>query len=90
MGIKIDNSKLKLKFNLRLHRKMDDWPNSESLLYEIARYVELQSSNKMPKDKLYEIVGNSDTVESLIGSLVEDGYVQDLNDSVELITHDWR
>ena len=47
MGINIDPKKLKLKYELKVYKKMDSWPCSEDVLYEIARYLEYKEKNKI-------------------------------------------
>ena len=56
MGINIDPNKLKLKYELKVYKKMDSWPCSEDVLYEIARYIEYKEKNKISKSKLLEMV----------------------------------
>ena len=51
MGIPIDQTKLKLKYELKVHRKTKTWPDAEAVLYEVARYLEFQDTNIIKKQK---------------------------------------
>ena len=60
MGINIDPQKLKLKYELKVYKKMDSWPCSEDVLYEIARYVEFKEKNQISKTKLLDMISHDE------------------------------
>ena len=92
MGIPIDSKKLKLKYELKVHRKLDSWPSSEDVLYEISRYVEHKEKNNITKVKLLDLVSNDEEkLNSILSELIKKQFLKQENEnSFTLLKHGWE
>jgi hypothetical protein len=92
MGINIDPKKLKLKYELKVYKKMDSWPCSEDVLYEIARYLEYKEKNKISKSKLLEIVlQDEEKLQLILNELLKKQFLQQENETTFiLLKHGWE
>ena len=92
MGIKINPEKLPLKYELKVHRKMKNWPDAEGVLYEMARYLEFQDSTEIKKKKLLEIVSNDeDKLDLIIKKIQKKQFIEQVDDSTfNLLKHGWE
>lgn len=92
MGINIDPNKLKLKYELKVYKKMDSWPCSEDVLYEIARYLEYKEKNKISKSKLLEIVlQDEEKLQLILNELLKKQFLQQENETTFiLLKHGWE
>lgn len=91
MGIPIDQTKLKLKYELKVHRKTKTWPDAEGVLYEVARYLEFQDTNIVKKQKLTEIVNDEEKLEMIIRTLCKKNILKAVDeDNFQLLTHGWE
>lgn len=91
MGIPIDQTKLKLKYELKVHRKTKNWPDAEGVLYEVARYLEFQDTNIVKKQKLTEIVNDEEKLEMIIRTLCKKNFLKAVDeDNFQLLTHGWE
>ena len=92
MGINIDPQKLKLKYELKVYKKMDSWPCSEDVLYEIARYLEYKEKNKISKSKLLEMVlQDEEKLQLILNELLKKQFLQQENETTFiLLKHGWE
>ena len=92
MGINIDPNKLKLKYELKVYKKMDSWPCSEDVLYEIARYLEYKEKNKISKSKLLEMVlQDEEKLQLILNELLKKQFLQQENETTfNLLKHGWE
>lgn len=92
MGIPIDPKKLKLKHELKVYKKMDSWPCSEDILYEISRYVEFKEKNQISKTKLLEIVSqDEEKLKEILNELIKKQFLrQDNETTFTLLKHGWE
>lgn len=92
MGIKINPDLLPLKYELKVHRKTNSWPDAEGVLYEIARYLEFQDSTHIKKSKILEIVSNDeDKFELIIKTLLKKEFIHQIDDlTFNLLKHGWE
>jgi hypothetical protein len=92
MGINIDPNKLKLKYELKVYKKMDSWPCSEDVLYEIARYLEYKEKNKISKSKLLEMVlQDEEKLQLILNELLKKQFLQQENETTFiLLKHGWE
>jgi hypothetical protein len=92
MGINIDPNKLKLKYELKVYKKMDSWPCSEDVLYEIARYLEYKEKNRISKSKLLEIVlQDEEKLQLILNELLKKQFLQQENETTFiLLKHGWE
>jgi hypothetical protein len=91
MGIPIDPTKLKLKYELKVHRKTKSWPDAEGVLYEVARYLEHQDTNIVKKQKLSEIVSDGEKLDMIIQSLCKKKFIEQVDESnFQLLKHGWE
>ena len=92
MGINIDPNKLKLKYELKVYKKMDSWPCSEDVLYEIARYIEYKEKNKISKSKLLEMVlQDEEKLQLILNELLKKQFLQQENETTFiLLKHGWE
>lgn len=92
MGIPIDPQKLKLKHELKVYKKMDSWPSSEDVLYEISRYVEFKEKNQVSKTKLLDMVSNDEEkLKHILNELIKKQFLQQDSDSTfTLLKHGWE
>ena len=92
MGINIDPNKLKLKYELKVYKKMDSWPCSEDVLYEIARYLEYKEKNKISKSKILEMVLQyEEKLQLILNELLKKQFLQQENETTFiLLKHGWE
>lgn len=92
MGIPIDPQKLKLKYELKVYRKMDSWPSSEDILYEVSRYVEHKEKAQISKTKLLEMVSqDSEKLQIILDELIKKSFLkQDNENTFTLLKHGWE
>jgi len=92
MGIPLDPKKLKLKYELKVYRKMDSWPSSEDVLYEVARYVELKEKAQISKTKLLDMVSqDSEKLQIILDELIKKQFLkQDNETTFTLLKHGWE
>lgn len=91
MGIPIDSTKLKLKYELKVHRKTKTWPDAEGVLYEVARYLEFQDTDIVKKQKLSEIVNDEEKLEMIIRTLCKKKFLKEVDkENFQLLTHGWE
>lgn len=92
MGIPIDPQKLKLKYELKVYRKMDSWPSSEDILYEVSRYVEHKEKSQISKTKLLEMVSqDSEKLQIILDELIKKSFLkQDNENTFTLLKHGWE
>jgi hypothetical protein len=92
MGINIDPNKLKLKYELKVYKKMDSWPCSEDVLYEIARYLEYKEKNRISKSKLLEMVlQDEEKLQLILNKLLKKQFLQQENETTFiLLKHGWE
>jgi predicted transcriptional regulator len=92
MGIPIDPQKLKLKHELKVYKKMDSWPCSEDVLYEISRYVEFKEKNQISKTKLLDMVSNDEEkLQHILNELIKKQFLQqDSENTFTLLKHGWE
>lgn len=92
MGIPLDPNKLKLKYELKVYRKMDSWPSSEDVLYEVARYVELKEKAQISKTKLLDMVSqDSEKLQIILDELIKKQFLkQDNETTFTLLKHGWE
>lgn len=91
MGIPIDSTKLKLKYELKVHRKTKTWPDAEGVLYEVARYLEFQDTDIVKKQKLSEIVNDEEKLEMIIRTLCKKNFLKEVDkENFQLLTHGWE
>ena len=91
MGIPIDQTKLKLKYELKVHRKTKTWPDAEAVLYEVARYLEFQDTNIIKKQKLTEIVNDEEKLEIIISKLCKKQFLKQTDgETFQMLKHGWE
>jgi hypothetical protein len=92
MGILINPNKLKLKYELKVYKKMDSWPCSEDILYEVAKYVEHKEKNQISKSKLLDMVSqNEEKLELILKELLKKQFLKQENEnSFTLLKHGWE
>lgn len=92
MGIPIDPQKLKLKHELKVYKKMDSWPCSEDILYEISRHVEFKEKNQISKSKLLDIVSNDEEkLQVILDELIKKQFLKQESESTfTLLKHGWE
>lgn len=92
MGITIDSKKLKLKYELKVYKKMDSWPCTEDVLYEIARYIEHKDKNQISKSKLLEIVlQDVEKLHIILNELEKKQFLKQENENTfTLLKHGWE
>lgn len=92
MGINIDPNKLKLKYELKVYKKMDSWPCSEDVLYEIARYLEYKEKKRISKSKLLEMVlQDEEKLQLILNELLKKQFLQQENETTFiLLKHGWE
>ncbi len=92
MGIPIDPKKLKLKYELKVYKKMDTWPSSEDILYEISRYLEHKEKNQISKAKLLEMVSqDEEKLQMILNELIKKHFLkQETETTFSLLKHGWE
>jgi predicted transcriptional regulator len=92
MGIPLDPKKLKLKYELKVYRKMDSWPSSEDVLYEVARYVEHKEKSQISKTKILDMVSqDSEKLQIILDELIKKQFLkQDNETTFTLLKHGWE
>jgi hypothetical protein len=91
MGIEINPKKIPLKYELKVHRKTNEWPTAEDVLYEVSRYLEFTDHNTVSKSKLCEIVSDDEKLEIITETLCNKNFFKKVDDdNFQLLKHGWE
>lgn len=88
----INSEKLKLKYELKVHRKAKSWPDPEDVLYEMVRFLEFQDTDIVPVSKIRDILSNDmDRLENILKILEKKKFIKRVDESgIQILNHGWK
>jgi hypothetical protein len=93
--MRIDRNKLPAKYALEVYKMVDGFPSTIDLLYEIVSILQERNKLEQPfvaKELLKEVptrIDGEDLENSLV-RLAEDGWLERIDNSYQLVNHPWR